>query len=216
MQAIILAPSRELVTQIGLVGESIFKGSGIGILSLIGGANVRNQIKRLRDQKPQIIVATPGRLAELVFQLRKLKLGMVRALVIDEVDKLKGAAMRTIITLYNECEDSMGLVIAGTDHLQHQMERDAQYNRKGAEELLSRFGRKFIHLPGSNASDVAEICRANGISDAKTIKTIFKDCEPVQRGTRDAYEMVVEDLRRVKRAVQKALLMQASPIPELN
>jgi superfamily II DNA/RNA helicase len=49
---------------------------------------VRNQIKRLRDQKPQIIVATPGRLAELVFQLRKLKLGMVRALVIDEVDSM--------------------------------------------------------------------------------------------------------------------------------
>jgi DEAD/DEAH box helicase len=88
VQAIILAPSRELVTQIGLVGESVFKGSGINILSLIGGANVRNQIKRLRDQKPQIIVATPGRLAELVFQLRKLKLGMVRALVIDEVDSM--------------------------------------------------------------------------------------------------------------------------------
>jgi DEAD/DEAH box helicase len=100
VQAIILAPSRELVTQIGLVGESIFKGSGIGILSLIGGANVRNQIKRLRDQKPQIIVATPGRLAELVFQLRKLKLGMVRALVIDEVDSmLKEPFIGEILTI---------------------------------------------------------------------------------------------------------------------
>ena len=100
VQAIILAPSRELVTQIGLVGESIFKGSGINILSLIGGANVRNQIKRLRDQKPQIIVATPGRLAELVFQLRKLRLGMVRALVIDEVDSmLKEPFIGEILTI---------------------------------------------------------------------------------------------------------------------
>jgi superfamily II DNA/RNA helicase len=82
------------------VGESIFKGSGINILSLIGGANVRNQIKRLRDQKPQIIVATPGRLAELVFQLRKLRLGMVRALVIDEVDSmLKEPFIGEILTI---------------------------------------------------------------------------------------------------------------------
>ena len=88
------------MTQIGLVGESIFKGSGINILSLIGGANVRNQIKRLRDQKPQIIVATPGRLAELVFQLRKLRLGMVRALVIDEVDSmLKEPFIGEILTI---------------------------------------------------------------------------------------------------------------------
>ena len=82
------------------MGESIFKGSGINILSLIGGANVRNQIKRLRDQKPQIIVATPGRLAELVFQLRKLRLGMVRALVIDEVDSmLKEPFIGEILTI---------------------------------------------------------------------------------------------------------------------
>ena len=88
VQAIILAPSRELVTQIGSIGEKLFDGSGINVLALIGGANVRNQVKRLRDTKPQIIVATPGRLAELVFQLRKLRLGMVRAIVIDEVDSM--------------------------------------------------------------------------------------------------------------------------------
>ena len=65
-----------------------------------GGANVRNQIKRLRDQKPQIIVATPGRLAELVFQLRKLRLGMVRAVIIDEVDSmLKEPFIGEILTL---------------------------------------------------------------------------------------------------------------------
>lgn len=68
--------------------------------SLPGGANVRNQIKRLRDQKPQIIVATPGRLAELVFQLRKLRLGMVRAIVIDEVDSmLKEPFIGEILTI---------------------------------------------------------------------------------------------------------------------
>jgi superfamily II DNA/RNA helicase len=88
VQAIILAPSRELVTQIGLVGEALFKDTDINVMSIIGGANVRNQIKRLRDTRPQILVATPGRLAELVFKLEKLRLGMVRAVIVDEIDNL--------------------------------------------------------------------------------------------------------------------------------
>ena len=88
VQALILAPSRELVTQIAHVAESVFRDSGYRVVSLIGGANVRNQIKHLREDRPQIVVATPGRLAELVFRLEKIKLGMVRAVVIDEVDNM--------------------------------------------------------------------------------------------------------------------------------
>ena len=88
VQAIIIAPSRELVTQIASVAELVFQNTGIGVLAVIGGANVRNQVKRLREDKPQIVVATPGRLAEIVFGLEKLRLGMVKAVVIDEVDNL--------------------------------------------------------------------------------------------------------------------------------
>jgi superfamily II DNA/RNA helicase len=88
VQAIILAPSRELVTQIALVGEALFRDTDYRILPIIGGANVRGQINRLRDDKPQIIVATPGRLAELIFGLERLRLGMVKAVVLDEVDNL--------------------------------------------------------------------------------------------------------------------------------
>jgi superfamily II DNA/RNA helicase len=77
VQALILAPSRELVTQIGLVAEQLFRDTDINAVTLIGGANVRGQIDRLRSNKPQIVVATPGRLAELVFRLEKLRLGNV-------------------------------------------------------------------------------------------------------------------------------------------
>lgn len=88
VQAIILAPSRELVVQIAQVGENLFKDTDINIEAIIGGANVHHQVKRLRENKPQIVVATPGRLAELVFRLEKLRLGMVRAVIIDEVDNM--------------------------------------------------------------------------------------------------------------------------------
>jgi len=66
----------------------LFKNTGIKVLAIIGGANVKNQIKRLRDDKPQLVVATPGRLAEIVFGLQKLKLSMVNAVVVDEVDNM--------------------------------------------------------------------------------------------------------------------------------
>lgn len=133
-------------------------------------------------------------------------------LILDEADKLKSAALRTLITLYNECEDSLGLVICGTDHLAKQMRADARYSRKGAEELLSRFGRRFINLAGATLADVAAICNANGLDDKNTIQAIFNECEPVDRmvGTRN--RKVVEDLRRVKRAVQRELLKAAQPV----
>lgn len=130
-------------------------------------------------------------------------------LILDEADKLKGPALRSLITLYNECEDTLGVVIVGTDHLAKQMQADARYNRKGAEELLSRFGRRFITLVGATEADVQQICTANGLTDAAAIKSIFKECEPVRRMVgKDSIE-VVEDLRRVKRAVQRELLKLA-------
>jgi len=129
-------------------------------------------------------------------------------LILDEADKLKGPAIRTLITLFNECEDRLGVVIIGTDHLAKQMQADARYNRKGAEELLSRFGRRFINLVGATLQDVAQICTANGVSDKETIKLIFKECEPVNRMVGGQSKEVVEDLRRVKRAVQREVLKQ--------
>lgn len=88
VQCIILAPSRELVTQIASVAEKLFADTGIRTVPIIGGANVRGQIDKIRDQRPQILVASPGRLAELVFRLEVLKLGNVRAVIVDEVDNL--------------------------------------------------------------------------------------------------------------------------------
>lgn len=131
-------------------------------------------------------------------------------LILDEADKLKGAALRTLITLYNECEDGMGVVICGTDHLEKQMMADARYNRKGADELVSRFGRRFVHLVGSTLRDVAEICKANGVTETATIRDIFAECEPVKRMVGNTSMEVVEDLRRVKRAVQRELIKQTA------
>lgn len=138
----------------------------------------------------------------------KQRRAMRPLLILDEADKLRGPALRSLITLYNECEDEMGVIIAGTDHLEKQMRADARYNRKGAEELLSRFGSRFLNLAGATDLDVQNISIANGLTDTATIKAIFKECEPVRRMVGNRSVEVVEDLRRVKRAVQREILKQ--------
>lgn len=129
-------------------------------------------------------------------------------LIIDEADKLRPAALRSLIPIYNELEEQLGLVIMGTDNLEKETKRGVRFDKKGFDELDSRFGRNFIHLLGATATDVAAICEANGITDKKLQADIFKECEPRKVMLQNRDHTVVEDLRRVKRAIQRELLRQ--------
>ncbi|PYZ96789.1 RNA helicase [Alteribacter lacisalsi] len=86
IQAVILASSQELVMQILEQIQQWGQGSGIRSASLIGGANTKRQLEKLK-KKPHIVAGTPGRVAELVNQ-KKLKMHEVRTLVLDEGDQL--------------------------------------------------------------------------------------------------------------------------------
>ena len=87
LQAIIMAPSQELVKQIGQVAQEWAEPLGIKIQLVLGGANFKRQQELLKD-KPEIIVATPGRFNELATKTRKLKLHQVETVVYDEADYL--------------------------------------------------------------------------------------------------------------------------------
>jgi superfamily II DNA/RNA helicase len=85
-QIVIVASSRELVMQISDEVQTWSNGSGINGIALIGGANVKRQLEKLK-KKPQVIIATPGRLMELV-QSKKIKMHEVKTVVLDEADQL--------------------------------------------------------------------------------------------------------------------------------
>ncbi|MFC7319553.1 DEAD/DEAH box helicase [Halobacillus campisalis] len=85
-QVLILASSHELVMQIHQEVQLWSKGSGVNSISLIGGANVKRQIDKLK-KKPQLVVGTPGRVYELI-QKKKLKAHEIKTLVFDEADQL--------------------------------------------------------------------------------------------------------------------------------
>lgn len=88
MQAIILAPTHELVMQIFNVAKLLSQDSGLPVTStsIIGEANIKRQIERLKE-KPHIIIGTPGRILELI-KLRKISAHTVKTIVIDEGDRL--------------------------------------------------------------------------------------------------------------------------------
>ncbi|MFI8684321.1 DEAD/DEAH box helicase [Rossellomorea sp. NPDC077527] len=83
-QAVILAPSRELVMQIQQEIQKWAKGTDVTSAAFIGGANVKKQVEKLK-KKPHIVVGTTGRLLELM-KMKKLKMHEVKTIVVDEFD----------------------------------------------------------------------------------------------------------------------------------
>lgn len=86
VQALVLAPTRELCIQISKDLKNFSKFLPTRIVPVYGGEDIRTQLKQL-DQAPQIIVATPGRLIDLI-ERGKVKLDAINYLVLDEADEM--------------------------------------------------------------------------------------------------------------------------------
>ena len=87
VQAVIMAPTRELAMQITaeLRDLAVFM-SGIRVVCLYGGAPIGKQIDALK-RRPQIVVATPGRLSDHM-KRRTVVLKDVSTVVLDEADRM--------------------------------------------------------------------------------------------------------------------------------
>lgn len=94
-QGLIIVPSQELAMQITDVIREWIAGTDITVAAMIGGANIKRQIERLK-KKPTIIVGTPGRLHELS-KARKIKLFDIRHVILDEGDVLLSRDHRVMI-----------------------------------------------------------------------------------------------------------------------
>ncbi|MCT8140478.1 DEAD/DEAH box helicase [Anaerobacillus sp. CMMVII] len=87
LQGMVLAPTHELAMQIYRVMEELVAETNFQIDVFIGSANVKRQLEKLKKQKPQIIVGTPGRILELA-QQKKLKIHQCKMVVVDEADRM--------------------------------------------------------------------------------------------------------------------------------
>jgi len=83
--ALILVPTRELATQVADEFRGIIDPKGMKVATVYGGVGLQDQGKRAA--KADVIVATPGRLIDLVNR-RMVKLDRVRIAVLDEADRM--------------------------------------------------------------------------------------------------------------------------------
>ena len=87
VQGLILAPTRELAIQIGDELRSLLTYyKGLRVAVLYGGAGIVGQAKQL-EKKPQIVVATPGRLMDH-YNRKNIRLDKIQTVVLDEADRM--------------------------------------------------------------------------------------------------------------------------------
>ena len=86
VQAIILAPTRELVIQVAEEISSLKGDKRLRVLPIYGGSNIQHQMKKLKDGI-DIVVGTPGRVIDLLNR-RNLKLDQIKYFILDEADEM--------------------------------------------------------------------------------------------------------------------------------
>lgn len=104
VQLVVTAPTHELAIQIHKQCTDLSQLSGIPLRAvlLIGGTPIDRQIDKLK-KKPHIVVGSPGRIHELIFE-KKLKVHFVKAVVVDEADK----------TLVSKAFESLQAIVKAT------------------------------------------------------------------------------------------------------
>ena len=86
IQALVIAPTRELAVQ---SQEELFRfgrSKGVKVRSVYGGSSIEKQIKALKSGA-HIVVGTPGRLLDLI-KRKALKLNHIETLILDEADEM--------------------------------------------------------------------------------------------------------------------------------
>jgi hypothetical protein len=137
-------------------------------------------------------------------------------IILDEFDKLKPAAKRIMIQVYNELKGKVAVVICGAPSLKKEILRGAQYCQMGMAEIASRFGvdkdkeKGFHTMTGLQLREVVAICQANGVASAEKAKEIFNECGPVAKVVKvqgvDKQIKVITNLRRMERLVIREII----------
>ncbi|KAJ1417432.1 P-loop containing nucleoside triphosphate hydrolase protein, partial [Ochromonadaceae sp. CCMP2298] len=87
VRGIVLSPTRELAVQTWKFARDFAKFTDLNIVNIFGGDGIEAQFEAL-SSRPDIIIATPGRLMHHLREISTFKLNQVQMLVFDEADRL--------------------------------------------------------------------------------------------------------------------------------
>ncbi len=86
-RVVVLAPTRELVMQIGTDAVNLAKHAGLQVHTLVGGMDYGKQLQRIQKRYVDVVAATPGRLIDFLTR-GDISLAQVEVLVLDEADRM--------------------------------------------------------------------------------------------------------------------------------
>jgi len=87
VKVLVLAPTRELTAQINAECEKFGPKVGCGSACVYGGVPIGAQVQGIEKQRPAVVVATPGRLCDLLTR-QKMDLSKCEYVVLDEADRM--------------------------------------------------------------------------------------------------------------------------------
>ena len=112
-QSIIIAPTRELASQIFDVITHLSKFTNINIVKCVGGENVRDSINELNNNKKptHIIVGTPGRITDFI-KRKYIKTNKLKILTLDEADEcLSNGFKEQIYDIFQNIPEEIQVVL---------------------------------------------------------------------------------------------------------
>ncbi len=128
--ALVLAPTRELAAQIVAEARPLAQARDLQTLAVFGGVGIQPQIKRAR--KAHLLVATPGRLLDLL-ERRALTLDYVRIAVLDEADRMLDMGFRPDVERILKLTPSKRQTLLFSATLQGEVDGLAKRHTRGAK-----------------------------------------------------------------------------------
>ncbi|MDI9461968.1 MAG: DEAD/DEAH box helicase [Saccharofermentanales bacterium] len=195
LQALILSPTRELALQIGqdLSGFAVNR-PWIEVAVLYGGQPIRTQIEALR-RKPQIAVATPGRLIDLL-RRRSLRLDEVEIAILDEADRMLDMGfIKDVRFILDKMPRVSQIALFSATFSREVMDISYLYQREPVEIRVEEIGQdkpdiKEYLLPANGAERITAIRKILSLADVKR-GIVFVNMK-------QSADMVVKKLRHLK------------------
>ncbi|MCC6323089.1 MAG: DEAD/DEAH box helicase [Phycisphaerales bacterium] len=137
-QALVLVPTRELAIQVATDLRELGRFTGLNILPVYGGQNVSTQAQLLA-KGPEVIVATPGRVMDMV-QRNYMNYRGVKMVVLDEVDRMLDIGFRDDIRrILGSCpKDRQTIFVSAT--ISSDIESLARSFANNAEKIIASAG----------------------------------------------------------------------------
>jgi superfamily II DNA/RNA helicase len=142
---LVLAPTRELATQIAGTMQPLAEVMGLRVTTIFGGVSQTRQVRAIRDGV-EIVVATPGRLEDLM-QQGLLKLDSIQITVLDEADHMADLGFLPSVTRILNATPKAGQRLMFSATLDN-----------GVNKLVDRFlNNQVMHAVDEESSPVAQM-----------------------------------------------------------